>query len=209
MERPNQGIRDPAEQEGTHGPSPENREPNRAPRAGALPWARADIVESLPLTREEQQVLFEEPNMRELIIAAPPPEKCTLAHAFLYVNFSLNPNHGKVCLVQLLHSNGMNDSGLQSRAQEHGWVARGPVMFDSRLVHGYWSSSSGGGFHWWVDWGPGQTDEHKIFDRLTLDEDLPFQCHVTWPIPNPSYKQSPGYEQFAVLVWSHSPGTHV
>lgn len=169
-------------------------------------WTQASIVDALPVTPQQRNVLLKE---RQAVIEhAPPPKPCTVEHAFLYVNLCSNPNHSsrRVRLVRLLLGNGMDDGGLQDTANKQGWLASGPVMFDSELVHGYWSFAADGGFHWWVDWG--QTgDEHTIFSRLVPRE--PFQCYGTWPILGPWYRGAPVRDEYAVRVWGTGLGTRV
>jgi hypothetical protein len=175
---------------------------------GPSTWTQASIVAALPLTQEQRSLL----NQEAVIVIdelVPPPERCTVEHAFLYVDLRSNPNHCRVRLVRLLLGNGMDGGGLPDSAKKQGWAASGPVMFDSELVCGYWSFAPAGGFHWWVDWG--QTGgEHTVFQRLIPRE--PFQCYGTWPLLGLGPRcgrETPVRDQYAVRVWGTGLGTRV
>ena len=173
-------------------------------------WTQANIVDALPLITTQQLKLLK--GVEVEVELAPPPESCTVEHAFLHVDLRRsNPNHGRVCLVRLLLGNGMDDGGLQDTASEQGWLASGPVMFDAELVRGYWSYATEGGlgFHWWVDWGQTIGAEHTIFHPLIRIPRMSFPCYGTGPILGPWFRGTPVREQYAVRVWGAGLGTRV
>ena len=136
------------------------------------------IIAALPLTSSQLDMLAAEVPGE---VFAPTPAHGSVAHAFVFLNVCPHQHIGRVHLVRLLDGISPNDIALQLRANEHGRIAHGPLMFGSNLVHGYWSlADEGCGFHWWVEATTPQDNEHTMLHPLILAE--PFQVYGTWPL---------------------------